>query len=264
LAVSRLILKDPPILFFDEATSALDTHTEQALMQNINSIIKEKGRTSVFIAHRLRTIYDCDVIIVLQEGRVAESGTHEQLINRGGLYSELWSGKCFSAIHEIWANVISHSPRVSLCGEAPGRGYRGRCAEVIIEYLDYQIKENLQFTSLNPYETSLVLRKRCLTAQSKNHRAFTVAIRLQLVVGYLRTSRCGIIWFLQYYQWCRQGFIKGMSLAFLIKYTKIWHVHYMLNIWEVSHVSILATYIRHCSHRYCDQAFLHCQFLQET
>ncbi|KAF2876621.1 P-loop containing nucleoside triphosphate hydrolase protein [Massariosphaeria phaeospora] len=93
LAISRLILKDPPLLFFDEATSALDTHTEQALLSNINSIVKEKKRTSVFVAHRLRTIYDCDAIIVLKEGGVAESGTHEQLIDRGGLYSELWSAQ---------------------------------------------------------------------------------------------------------------------------------------------------------------------------
>ncbi|KAF2743861.1 iron-sulfur clusters transporter atm1, mitochondrial precursor [Sporormia fimetaria CBS 119925] len=92
LAVSRLILKDPPLLFFDEATSALDTHTEQALLSHINSILKEKKRTSVFVAHRLRTIYDCDLIIVLKDGQVAESGTHEQLIDRAGLYSELWSG----------------------------------------------------------------------------------------------------------------------------------------------------------------------------
>ncbi|KAI0095430.1 P-loop containing nucleoside triphosphate hydrolase protein [Hypoxylon sp. NC0597] len=91
LAVSRLLLKDPPLLFFDEATSALDTHTEQALMQNINSILREKARTSVFVAHRLRTIYDADLIIVLKEGRVAEQGTHKELIDRGGLYSELWS-----------------------------------------------------------------------------------------------------------------------------------------------------------------------------
>jgi ATP-binding cassette subfamily B (MDR/TAP) protein 7 len=96
LAVSRLILKDPPLLFFDEATSALDTHTEQALMQNINSILKEKARTSVFVAHRLRTIYDSDMIIVLREGRVAESGTHSELIDTGGLYSELWSGRSTS------------------------------------------------------------------------------------------------------------------------------------------------------------------------
>ncbi|KAF2008528.1 iron-sulfur clusters transporter atm1, mitochondrial precursor [Aaosphaeria arxii CBS 175.79] len=93
LAVSRLILKDPPLLFFDEATSALDTHTEQALMSHINSIIKEKARTSVFIAHRLRTICDCDTIIVLREGEVTESGTHEQLIDRAGVYSELWSAQ---------------------------------------------------------------------------------------------------------------------------------------------------------------------------
>ncbi|KAF2786031.1 P-loop containing nucleoside triphosphate hydrolase protein [Melanomma pulvis-pyrius CBS 109.77] len=93
LAVSRLILKDPPLLFFDEATSALDTHTEQALLSHINSILKEKRRTSVFVAHRLRTIYDCDAIIVLREGSVAESGTHEVLIDRAGLYSELWSAQ---------------------------------------------------------------------------------------------------------------------------------------------------------------------------
>jgi ATP-binding cassette, subfamily B (MDR/TAP), member 7 len=93
LAVSRLLLKDPPLLFFDEATSALDTHTEQALMANINSILKEKARTSVFVAHRLRTIYDADNIIVMKEGHVAESGTHSQLIETGGVYSELWSGE---------------------------------------------------------------------------------------------------------------------------------------------------------------------------
>jgi len=93
LAVSRLILKDPPLLFFDEATSALDTHTESSLLQNINSILKEKKRTSVFIAHRLRTIYDSDLIIVLKDGHVAEQGTHEQLIDRGGVYSELWSAQ---------------------------------------------------------------------------------------------------------------------------------------------------------------------------
>ena len=91
LAVSRLILKDPPLLFFDEATSALDTHTEQALLNNINDIIKEKARTSVFIAHRLRTIYDSDEIIVLKDGRVAEQGTHDRLLSQDGIYTELWS-----------------------------------------------------------------------------------------------------------------------------------------------------------------------------
>lgn len=93
LAVSRLILKDPPLLFFDEATSALDTQTEQTLLGNINSILKEKRRTSVFVAHRLRTIYDSDLIIVLREGRVAEQGSHERLMDSGGMYGELWSAQ---------------------------------------------------------------------------------------------------------------------------------------------------------------------------
>ncbi|KAJ6441127.1 Actin cytoskeleton-regulatory complex protein end3 [Purpureocillium lavendulum] len=93
LAMSRLLLKDPPLLFFDEATSALDTHTEQALMININGILREKGRTSVFVAHRLRTIFDADLIIVLKEGHVAEMGSHRELIDRAGVYSELWSAQ---------------------------------------------------------------------------------------------------------------------------------------------------------------------------
>lgn len=117
LAIARLLLKDPPLLFFDEAvrqypriklytwwltsdfqTSALDTYTEQALLGNINSILREKVRTSVFVAHRLRTIYDSDVIIVLKDGNVAEQGTHERLIDSGGVYSELWSGEYETSI----------------------------------------------------------------------------------------------------------------------------------------------------------------------
>jgi ABC transporter ATM len=62
-------------------------------MQNINSILKEKGRTSVFVAHRLRTIYDCDQILVLKDGQVAELGSHRQLLDINGIYSELWNGK---------------------------------------------------------------------------------------------------------------------------------------------------------------------------
>jgi ATP-binding cassette, subfamily B (MDR/TAP), member 7 len=93
LAISRLILKDPPLLFFDEATSALDTYTEQTLLQNINSILKEKARTSVFVAHRLRTIFDSDIIFVLKDGQVAESGTHHELLDRQGVYAKLWAAQ---------------------------------------------------------------------------------------------------------------------------------------------------------------------------
>ncbi|KAI1913970.1 Iron-sulfur clusters transporter atm1, mitochondrial [Ophidiomyces ophidiicola] len=91
LAISRLILKNPPLLFFDEATSALDTYTEQALLLNINSILKDQARTSVFVAHRLRTIYDSDQILVLKGGQVAEVGTHSELLEKQGVYAELWN-----------------------------------------------------------------------------------------------------------------------------------------------------------------------------
>ena len=93
LAISRLILKDPPLLFFDEATSALDTYTERSLMQNINTMLKDRAKTSVFIAHRLRTIFDSDKIIVLDNGKVAEEGTHLQLLRNQGTYFRLWQGQ---------------------------------------------------------------------------------------------------------------------------------------------------------------------------
>ncbi|KAJ5971866.1 ABC transporter integral membrane type 1 [Penicillium vulpinum] len=101
LAISRLILKDPQLFFFDEATSALDTYTEQALLQNINSILKEKRRTSVFVAHRLRTIADSDQILVLKEGHVAEMGSHRELLERDGIYAELWNTQELSMAEDV-------------------------------------------------------------------------------------------------------------------------------------------------------------------
>jgi len=90
LAVARLLLKDPPILFFDEATSALDAMTEAEVMKNINSALSQKERTSIFIAHRLRTVVEADWILVLQDGQVVEEGNHETLLRTGGLYHDMW------------------------------------------------------------------------------------------------------------------------------------------------------------------------------
>ncbi|KAH9831520.1 P-loop containing nucleoside triphosphate hydrolase protein [Rhodofomes roseus] len=90
LAVARVLLKDPPILFFDEATSALDAHSEAELMKNVNTLLQDKSRTSIFIAHRLRTVVESDLILVLKDGEVVEQGTHDELIRKGGLYHSMW------------------------------------------------------------------------------------------------------------------------------------------------------------------------------
>ncbi len=89
VAIARTLLKDPPILILDEATSALDSRTEASIQETLQRV--ERGRTSIVIAHRLSTVVDADQIVVLDQGRVAERGTHAQLLRRGGLYAEMWA-----------------------------------------------------------------------------------------------------------------------------------------------------------------------------
>jgi len=88
LAIARVLLKAPPIVILDEATAHLDSESEAAVQRALDSALE--GRTSLVIAHRLSTVRRADRIIVLEEGKVAESGTHEQLVDRGGLYAELY------------------------------------------------------------------------------------------------------------------------------------------------------------------------------
>jgi ATP-binding cassette subfamily B protein len=88
VAIARTLVKDPPILVLDEATSALDSRTERAIQDTLDRVAQ--SRTTIVIAHRLSTVVDADQIVVLDDGRVAERGTHEELLQRGGLYAELW------------------------------------------------------------------------------------------------------------------------------------------------------------------------------
>jgi ATP-binding cassette subfamily B protein len=89
VAIARTILKAPPILVLDEATSALDSHTEQEIQNELEKVAR--NRTSLVIAHRLSTIVDADEIIVLDQGRIAERGSHAQLLIADGLYASMWN-----------------------------------------------------------------------------------------------------------------------------------------------------------------------------
>src|SRR5690606_4666160 len=82
------ILKDPPILIFDEATSALDTQSERAIQDELDRLARD--RTTLVIAHRLSTVVDAYRILVLEHGRIAEQGSHAELLRRGGIYASLW------------------------------------------------------------------------------------------------------------------------------------------------------------------------------
>lgn len=89
IAIARALYRDPDILIFDEATSSLDSISERYVKQTLNQLAKQ-GKTIIIIAHRLTTIKSADVIVVLNEGVMTETGTHEQLCSLGGVYSKLW------------------------------------------------------------------------------------------------------------------------------------------------------------------------------
>lgn len=89
IAIARAILKDAPILILDEATSSLDSESEAVIQDALWNLMV--GRTAIVIAHRLSTVRRMDRLVVIDGGRIIEQGTHEELLQTGGLYASLWS-----------------------------------------------------------------------------------------------------------------------------------------------------------------------------
>ena len=100
VAIARTILKNPSILIFDEATSALDSKSEQAIQTQLKEIAK--GRTSLVIAHRLSTIIDAAQILVMEHGRIVESGTHAELLLKEGVYAQMWARQQAMPESDMW------------------------------------------------------------------------------------------------------------------------------------------------------------------
>jgi ATP-binding cassette subfamily B protein len=90
LSIARALLRKPQLLVFDEATSSLDSLTEEEISQTIRHVATSRDAITILIAHRLSTVLHADRIYVLERGRIVESGRHEELIDRKGLYSAMW------------------------------------------------------------------------------------------------------------------------------------------------------------------------------
>jgi ATP-binding cassette subfamily B multidrug efflux pump len=89
IAIARVLLKDAPILILDEATSALDSEVEAAIQESLFDLMK--GKTVIAIAHRLSTIAAMDRLIIMDQGRIIEEGSHKRLLEKGGVYAQLWN-----------------------------------------------------------------------------------------------------------------------------------------------------------------------------
>ena len=120
-AIARAVAKDPRILILDDALSAVDTYTEAEILKRLRGVMRE--RTSIVVAHRISTVKDADEILVLDDGRIAERGTHRELLELGGLYASMYRRQLLEEELEVDEEQQEHEKRVRQ-NDAPERAAR--------------------------------------------------------------------------------------------------------------------------------------------
>ena len=125
ISIARVLLKDPALLIFDEATSALDSISEQKIQDAIDPLVKT--HTSILIAHRLSTILAADEILVIKDGRIVERGQHEELVELGGVYTELYETQFGAGMVEGHGAVHETASEAEIpAAESGGEGNTGK------------------------------------------------------------------------------------------------------------------------------------------
>ncbi len=122
--IARAVAKDPRILILDDALSAVDTYTEAEILKRLRGVMRE--RTSIVVAHRISTVKDADEILVLAEGRIAERGTHQGLLERGGLYASMYRRQLLEEELEVDEEQQEHEKRIRATVDDSGRFQRPR------------------------------------------------------------------------------------------------------------------------------------------
>ena len=122
--IARAVAKDPRILILDDALSAVDTYTEAEILKRLRGVMRE--RTSIVVAHRISTVKDADEILVLAEGRIAERGTHQTLLGRGGLYASMYRRQLLEEELEVDEEQQEHEKRIRATADDSGRFQRPR------------------------------------------------------------------------------------------------------------------------------------------
>ena len=123
-AIARAVAKDPRIVILDDALSAVDTYTESEILRRLRGVLQD--RTSIVVAHRISTVKDADLILVLDEGRVAERGTHRELLERNGIYAQMYRRQLLEEELDVDTEQEEHERRVRSSEVAPPARFRPR------------------------------------------------------------------------------------------------------------------------------------------